>query len=227
MGNKGRDDYHSINELTGNIRLIIKGNESELEVESTVLEDSPRGCLDIEPITYEGKTVSFKLKGLSLTLVGCIDGMRIKFEVEKILLIKRNDGSIVHRVYCEAQSKCINQREYKRFSLGCEGTAVIGNRMKASCTVRDISYGGVGLGISGKLQIPVDQVLKISIFPDLQGKSDTVNVSGRSVRSLYNEEKDETDIGIKVTESSAQLRSLVTNIQREQLKKINHDNNLL
>ena len=223
MGKKDRENIHGINELTGGVRLRIKGKESELEFESVVLEESPQGCLDISPITYEEKIVSFKAKGLSMTLLGTVSGMRIKFEIEKIALIKRSDGSLAHRVYCNEMSRCINMREYKRFSLGCEGTAQIGSRMKASCIVKDISYGGMGLGISGKLQIPVEQAFKVSIFPDMPGIKDTVNVSGQSVRTNYDEERDQTDIGIRVTESNAQLRSLVTNIQREELRRFNHE----
>ncbi|MBO4882162.1 MAG: PilZ domain-containing protein [Lachnospiraceae bacterium] len=227
MANTGKDALHRIDELTGNVSVIVKGSDSEVEFETDVLEESPEGCLDLVPILYEEKVVSFKVEDVKVTVRGTIGGMRIIFEAEKIVYLKRIDGVLAHRVYCNHVAKCINMREFKRFSLGCEGTAQIGPFLKANCIVKDVSFGGLAVGISGNLQIPVTQVLKVSIYPEIPGAVKTVNVNGVTVRSTYDEKKDVTNLGIKVTDNSPQLRSLVTRIQREELKKINHDNNLL
>ena len=214
------DPLYSISDVEGHIKIIIKRDDAAAVFNSFVVETTDE-YVDIHPMQKDGRLISFKNPSYSMS-IECIKDMRlVELKVSSIQLTKTKNGEIVHRVYSHDTARYKNQRKFKRFSICDTGTLQFGDHHKAlTCTVKDISYGGVGISLKGEKLLPAEEFLSLT-FSHTQGRSITyVRAKCEAVRQSYNEDKNETQVGLKLCKENAGVSQIVNDVQRAELQKI-------
>lgn len=219
-------DLFSIKDMEGNVTIVIRQGDKVLYFNSVIVSVGEKS-VDIEPIDYQGKILSFTTSGYSMK-IECIKNSRhLELKVSSITLVRKEDGTMVHRIVSFDSARPKNLRKYKRFSLGDAGVLQLGDHHRTiQCIIHDISYGGVGLGIKGTIDIPLKEFLNLSFIHKQNMTSTTVRAKCIAVRTNYNDESDETLIGLKLLSDNAGVTKVVNDVQRAELQKITHDRRL-
>ncbi len=222
MGNEDLKKKYSIGEVEGDVSVEVRADDKNVTLASRVIGKGT-DYIDVIPFTYENKIVSFKGQGLHIKLSAVMGSMHIEFGIQKIMLSKTEDGSLSHRVFSAEKNTLKNLREFKRFSLVEEGTLVLtGSHKEMDCVVRDISYGGFGVAVKGKEYVPVKELMNLSFACHIGVVPISIQTNGLVARTQYNDDRDETFIGVKLLVSNTSVREAVNRIQREELQKLKH-----
>ncbi|MCR4617645.1 MAG: PilZ domain-containing protein [Lachnospiraceae bacterium] len=222
MGEDLLKTAYGIDEMEGNVKILVKEGDSSVTLSSQITGKG-EGFVDLIPLTYEGKTLSFRGEGLIIKLQAIKESLHIEFKLSKVELIKVSDGSVVHRAYSNEKSKCKNLRACKRFSLGEVGTVQFGAGQKViDCIVKDISYGGFGLAVKGKESVPEKKMLNVRFECKIGVVPLSIHTNGLVARTQYNDDRDETIIGVQLLSKNVTVQEAVNQIQRQELQKLRH-----
>lgn len=213
---------YSIGDVKGDVAIIFKSGTQSLSMNTTVISGGP-GYLDVKPLAAKNGKLLTEFSGVSAKLLTTQENSQLEFRIKSIQLMNANHV-FFHRLRSEEHNKPVNKRNYKRFSLGVEGSVKFGGfTSPMPCIVKDVSYGGIGLLVKGKVVPSKAEFSIISFTFSDEIKDLPVNVRLVPVRASYDKAADETMVGLKVLKTDPVLQHLVNVIQRKELSKITHD----
>ncbi len=213
---------YGIDELDGDVTINVWSDDKTATLTSTIINKGIE-YIDVTPFSYKGKILSFQGEGLKIKLEAIMYSMRIEFGVQSISLVRSEDGTFAHRIVSSERNKLKNLREFKRFSLGEEGVVLIGTSPQPlECIVKDISYGGFGVAVKGKPFIPVKELLNLRFDCQIGACPFSIRTKGMIARTEYNDDRDETVIGVKLLVRNATVQEAVNQIQRLELQRLKH-----
>ena len=185
--------------------------------------------IDVSPFVYGDKVLGFSSVGLLLRAEMTKEGRYYQYTLSKVDLIRKVDGTNVHRLYSKDRVCGINKRGAVRVSFGVGAVMQLGEHRKAlECIIKNISSSGMAIIMKGRQtvpdkRIPVDIVFSVVDPEKMGGRTKTIRVRARVMREVYDEEKDDTLFGVQYLHNCVDIDKIIMSIQRAELAKVNHD----
>jgi len=208
-----------INEMAkdSSIQMFVGIGVQVLEFETKVAEPIDKDLL-AEPIMRDDKILGFGTKGLviRLQIANAADQKVYEFNNVQVVNVKKEDGSIFHRIACKTPGRPVNRRGACRVWLGIDGLAQIGlSRVTQDVMIKDISISGISFVCSKSIEIDMGSVVHLT-FLDREAQA-KFNLGAIVVRT---EEVDDSSVmyGCRLNSESAAISKYVADKQREKLR---------
>ena len=172
-----------INHLAGNVMdiasILSKGMSLTLKVKrddavadfDTTLIEIVGDCLLCDPVTHEGKAVSFQAPGLK-TEMHVFDKNAGKMYCWKDIVVKLGyykKKTLCQLIYVKSDPIVINRRSNYRQYVGLTGKVVYFRSPPVEVLIRDVSNNGVGFLMDKQAEFKIGKTVNVS-FNDEDGK---------------------------------------------------------